>query len=188
MKVNRRDDWIGKVAILVIQPELYTHISSEMPAEMVKEWGMEGIFVSANKPYLTVEESFKNLGILEKIIFVDCASRLAGESPSGERVVLVDSPGDLTQLMISLEKSVERLGQNRFLVFDSLTTLLIYSKVKSLTQFAHSLGVTMKAKKVTCFFLAVDQEATKEMLKFLSTIADEFVKVGVNEGGETIVV
>ncbi len=188
MKVERRDDWIGKVAILIIQPELYTRISSEMPAEFVNEWGMEGVFVSANKPYLTVEDSFKNLGILEKIIFVDCASRLAGESPSGDRVVLVDNPGDLTQLMISLDKSIELVSQKRFLVFDSLTTLLIYSKVKTLTQFAHSLGVTMKAKKVTCFFLAVDQDATREMLKFLSTLADEFVKVGVNEVGETIIV
>ncbi len=188
MKVEHREDWIGKVAILVIQPELYSHISSEMPVEMVREWGMQGIFVSANKPYCTVEETFRKLGIMDKIIFVDCASRLAGVNPTDERVVLVNSPGDLTQLAITLGKSIEQVEHQRFLVFDSLTTLLIYSKVELLMQFAHSLGITMRAKSVTCFFLAVDQEATKEMLKFLSTIADEYVHLGIGPEGEVVVV
>jgi hypothetical protein len=188
MKVERREDWIGKVAILVIQPESYVQISSEIPVEMVKEWGLEGVFVSANKPYSTIEESFRNFGILDKIIFVDCASSLAGDYPSGERIVLINNPADLTQLAISLTKSLERLGAKRFLVFDSLTTLLIYSKVGPLAQFAHSLGLMMKTRKVTCFFLAVDQEATKEMLGFLCTIADEYVHVDIDEGGQTFVV
>jgi hypothetical protein len=188
MKVDRREDWIGKIAILVIPPESYVHISSEMPFEMVNEWGMEGIVVSANKPYLTVEESYRNSGILDKIIFVDCASRLAGDNPSGERVVLINNPADLTQLTISIVKIIERFGGRKFLVFDSLTTLLIYSKLDPLTQFAHSLGLIMKTKRVTCFFLAVDQEATKEMLKFLSSIADNYVHLKVNREGEVAVV
>ncbi len=188
MKVARREDWIGKLAILIIPPQLYVQISSEMPVEMVKDWDLEGVLVSANKPYLTVEESFKNSGILEKIRFVDCASTIAGVTPSGgERLVVIRSPADLTEITINITKSIDRIAGKRFLIFDSLTTLLIYSKLSVLTQFAHSLGLIMKAKQVTCFFLAVDQEATKEMLSFLSTIADEFVHVSINEGGETIV-
>jgi hypothetical protein len=188
MKVVCRDDWIGKIAIMVIPPESYVHISSEMPVEMVNEWGMEGVFVSANKPYLTIEESFRKSGILDKIIFVDCASRLAGDSPSGERVVLINNPADLTQLAISISKITERLGEKKFLIFDSLTTLLIYSKINVLTQFAHSLGLLMKTRRVTCFFLAVDQEATKELLRFLSSIADNYANLKVNAEGEVTVV
>lgn len=187
MKVKRREDWIGKIAILVIQPKSYVKISSEIPVEMVHEWNMEGVFVSANKPYLSVNESFEKSGILDKIIFVDCASVLAGDNPHGDRVVLINNPADLTGLTISLSRSIDRLEEKRFLVFDSLTTLLIYSKIDSVTKFAHSLGLMMKAKKVTCFFLAVDQEATKEMLGFLATIADEFVNVELDEGGQTVV-
>ena len=188
MKVRCREDWIGKLAILVISPESYVHISSEMPVEMVNEWGMEGIFVSANKPYLTVEKSFKNSGILEKITFVDCASRLAGENPSGERVVLINNPADLAQLTESITKSIEKLGDKKFLVFDSLTTLIIYSEFSQLTQFAHRLGLIMKTKEVTSFFLAVDQEATKEMLRFLSTIADNYTHLQINKEGEVTAV
>ncbi len=187
MKVERREDWIGKTAILVIQPKSYVQISSEIPVEIVNEWDMEGVFVSANKPYSSVEESFKKSGILDKIIFVDCASKLAGDNPSGDRLVLIDNPADLTNLAIYLSKSIEKLGEKKFLVFDALTTLLIYSKMGLVTQFAHNLGLIMKAKRVTCFYLAVDQEATKEMLCFLSTIADVYVNVDINAGGQTVV-
>ncbi len=187
MRVENREDWLGKLAILVIPPKFYVKISSEIPVEIVNEWGMEGVLVSANKPYTTVEESFRKTGILDKILFVDCASRLAGVNPSGERVMLIENPADLTQLAISLSKSVERLGEKGFLVFDSLSTLLIYSRLDQLTKFAHSVGLMMKARGITCFFLAVDQEATKEMLCFLSSIADEFVHVVPNDAGEIVV-
>ena len=188
MKGIRLEEWSGKLAILVIPPEFYVRISSELPVELVKEWGIEGVLVSANKPYLTVKESLLALGILDKLIFVDCASRLAGASPSGEKLVLINNPANLTELTISITKSVKILGEKCFLVFDSLTTLLIYSKVKLLTQFAHSLGLMLKANKVTSLFLAVEQETSKEMLSFLSTIADNFVHLSVNEEGDVIIV
>ncbi len=184
MRVQCRDDWIGKVAILVIPPESYMHISSEMPVEIVNEWGMEGIFVSANKPYLTVEETFKKSGILEKITFVDCASKLAGDNPTGKRLVLINNPSDFTHLTKSITKAADGLGEKKFLVFDSLTTLLIYSESSHLTQFAHTLGLIMKTRKVTSFFLAVDSEHTKEILTFLASIADKYVHLGVNRDGE----
>src|SRR5512135_1772150 len=104
MRVRRREDWIGKLAILVVPPESYSYISSEMPVELVNEWGMEGIFVSANKPYLTVENSFKQSGILDKITFVDCASRLAGEEPTGEKLILINNPADLPDLTKSITR------------------------------------------------------------------------------------
>jgi|SRR5665647_96313 len=184
MKVKCRDDWLGKLAILVIPPEFYAHISSEMPLEMVNEWGMDGIFVSANKPYLTVKEEFKKSGILEKIIFIDCASRLAGENPTGKGLVVINNPSDFTHLTKSITNAIDRLSEKKFLVFDSLTTLMIYSESRHITRFAHTLGLIMKTRKVTSLFLAVDSEHTKEILIFLSSIADKYVHLNVNQEGE----
>ena len=56
LKNARVEDWIGKIAILIIQPESYVHISNEIPVELVKEWGMKGIIVSANKPFMIAKE------------------------------------------------------------------------------------------------------------------------------------
>ena len=159
-------DWMEKVVVVVIPPEKYSSVSSAMLMEIAKERDIEGVFVSMNKPYCTVIESLKESGILEKIIFVDCASKLAGDNPSGDRLVIVRNPANLTELNISITKSLAKLAKNKFLIFDSLTTLRIYSESKVATRFAHALGLKMKANKVTGLFLAVEQNSAKEMLSF----------------------
>lgn len=53
--------------------------------------------------------------------------------------------------------------------------------------FAHKLGVRLKSIRMTAFFLMVEQETTKEMLRFLSTIADKIVHLCVNKEGEVFI-
>ena len=180
------EDLLDKVALLVIQPDFYVKTSSRIPIEIVKEWGMEVVFVSANKPFSTIKELLSESCVIDKIIFVDCASSLAGETPEGDRVLFIENPANLTSITIGITKGIEKLAAKGFLVFDSLTTLLIYNQVDSLTMFAHTLGVRMKALGVTCLLLAVEQEASKEMLRFLSTITDKIIRIGDDKEGTQI--
>lgn len=187
MKNARLEDWIGNIAILIIQPESYVHISNEIPVELVKEWGMKGIIVSANKPFMTVKEQLQKLNILDSLKYLDCASTIAGANPHGENLVLINNPANLTELQICILKNIVNFSEREFLIFDSLTTLLIYNKEKDLTAFAHRLGLTLKSVRITTFFLMVEMETSKEMLKFLSTIADKTVHLCINKKGEVFV-
>ena len=78
---NQLEDWIGKIAILIIQPESYVHISNEIPVELVTEWGMKGIVVSANKPFMTAKENWQKFDVLGSLKYLDCASTIAGAKP-----------------------------------------------------------------------------------------------------------
>jgi hypothetical protein len=177
-------DLIGKVSIAVIQPEVFSLLSLQIVIKMAKELDMEGIYVSANKPYSTVEEELKNSGVLDKIVFVDCASGLAGEHPIGDKVLLIENPADLTNLSIIVSNSIKMLSMRGFLLFDSLSTLLIYTPMETLTKFAHTLGLKLKSSKMTSLLLAVDQEAGKEVVNFLSTIADRILYLTIDEEGK----
>lgn len=187
MKNARLKDWIGKIAILIIQPESYVHISNEIPVELVKEWGMKGIIVSANKPFMIAKENLEKLNVLGSLKYLDCASTIAGANPQAENLFLIHNPADLTSLGICIHKCIPSTSEKEFLIVDSLTTLLIYNKEKDLTAFAHQLGLTLKSIRITTFFLMVEMETTKEMLKFLSTIADKTVHLSVNKKGEVLV-
>ena len=171
----------------MVSPEYYVHVSTEIPVELVKEWAMKGIIVSANKPFATAKADLQQFEVLDSLVYLDCASKFAGLSPQGENLVLVDNPGNLTELEICITKSIGNSSVRRFLVFDSLTTLLIYNKEKELTMFAHKLGLRLKSIRMTTFFLMVEQETTKEMLKFLSTIVDKIVHLCVNKEGEVFI-
>ena len=187
MKNARLEDWIGKITILLIQPESYVHISNEIPVELVKEWGMKGIIVSANKPFMTVKEQLQKLNILSSLKYLDCASTIAGTNPQAENLFLINNPADLTSLGICIHKCVASTSEREFLVVDSLTTLLIYNKEKDLIAFAHQLGMTLKSIRITTFFLMVEMETTKEMLRFLSTITDKIAHLCVGKEGEVLV-
>ncbi len=187
MKNTRLEDWIGKIAILIIQPESYVHISNEIPVELVKEWGMKGIIVSANKPFMTAKENWQKFDILDSLKYLDCASTIAGANPQDKNLFLINNPADLTSLGICIHKCVASNSEKEFLIVDSLTTLLIYNKEKDLIAFAHQLGMTLKSIKITTFFLMVEMETTKEMLKFLSTIADKIVHLNINKKGEVFI-
>ncbi len=184
MKTASLEDWKGKIAILIIPSDLYVHVSNEIPVELVKEWGMDGMIISANKPYLTMKEYLQKNSVLKRLVYLDCASKFVGANPQGENLVLLSSPSNLVELAIHIEKNTRDFSKENFLLFDSLTTLLIYNKTENLTRFAHKLGLKMKAMNITTFFLIVEQETTKEILKFLSTITDKIAHLGVNKKGE----
>ena len=152
MKDARPEDWLGKIAILIVPPEDYVYISNEIPVELVKEWEMEGIIVSANKPFATAKVNLQQREILDSLVYLDCASKFAGLSPQGENLVLVDNPGNLVELEICITRCIRNPSVRRFLVFDSLTTLLIYNKSEDLTRFAHKLGMRLKSQSITAFF------------------------------------
>ena len=106
MKNTQLEDWIGKIAILIIQPESYVHISNEIPVELVKEWGMKGIIVSANKPFMAAKENWQKFNILSSLKYLDCASTIAGANPQDENLFLINNPADLTSLGICIHKCV----------------------------------------------------------------------------------
>jgi hypothetical protein len=184
LKHTRPEDWRGKIAILIVQPEFYVHISNEIPVELVKEWGMEGIIVSANKPYLIARETFQRNGIMDSLTYLDCASRFAGVNPQGENLILLENPANLTELDIALTKCIRHFSKIDFLLFDSLTTMLIYNRTEHLIRFAHKLAIMLKSSKITTFFLMVEQKSTKEVLSFLSTIADKIGHLRIDKEGE----
>lgn len=75
--------------------------------------------------------------------FVDCVTRHQGRSPSDTALVkYASSPVDMTGIGIKFSSFVEEfyteqeLGQNR-IVFDSLSTLLMYSDLQTVFRFMH---------------------------------------------------
>lgn len=145
---------------------------------------MEGIVVSANKPYMVARETFQRNGIMDSLTYLDCASRFAGVNPQAENLIVLENPANLTELDIALTKCIRQCSKIDFLLFDSLTTMLIYNKKELFTRFAHRLAIRLKSSKITTFFLMVEQKSMMEVLSFLSTIADKISHLQIDEEGE----
>jgi KaiC/GvpD/RAD55 family RecA-like ATPase len=136
--------------------------------------------VSTNKPLKALIENFKREKIdFKNFYFVDAITKTSNsEVIEGENFFYVDSPKNLIDLSIAIETGMEKIkGQTRFLVFDSLSTLLVYNKPGVVARFAHSLASKIRAWKAKGIFLII-QEKDEKITKIIAQFCDEAIELG----------
>jgi len=129
-------------------------------------------YVSLNKPYPVVSDSLKKQGMsLEKFFFIDCT----GKSREGSgQVVYVSSPKALTEMSITIGKVLE-MGKIEALIFDSLSTLLVYADASTVVKFTNSLISMLRSKGVAGFLTCLKGGIGSDIVKDISMFADKVV-------------
>jgi hypothetical protein len=89
-------------------------------------------------------------------------------------VVNVSSPKALTEMSITIGKVLE-LGKIEALIFDSLSTLLVYTDPSTVVKFTHSLISLLRSKNVSGLLMCVEGGASSNMVKDISMFADKVV-------------
>jgi KaiC/GvpD/RAD55 family RecA-like ATPase len=130
-------------------------------------------YVSLNKPYDTILSELKNQKIdTSKIIFIDAMTK--GKKTSSDDVVFVSSPRALTELNISVVKVME-LKKVESIIFDSLSTLLVYEKPATVIKFVHALMAKLRSLRVGAIFIVLKEDINPDLVKNLYMFADEVV-------------
>ncbi|MCK9152479.1 RAD55 family ATPase [Methanobacterium alcaliphilum] len=110
------------------------------------------ILISTNE---TAEKIVENLGKvnLDNLCIVDCVSSKFGstiEQPFSEQIRYVESPMDLTMIMVALNDFLNVLSNERKIkkiriVLDSVSTLLMYSNLRTVFKFLHILTTRIRS-------------------------------------------
>ncbi|MDP6670319.1 MAG: hypothetical protein QGI60_00705 [archaeon] len=100
-----------------------------------------------------------------------------GKEIKGANYHYIDSPRNLTGVIIKLDEIMEKLSnEENYLVLDSITTLLIYNKESSVEKLVHTLSSRMKPWNAHGIFILM--EPTKEQIKnTITQFSDSFTKV-----------
>lgn len=138
---------------------------------------MPGIFVTLNRggPDL--------IGMLEKngvdcgsLFIVDAISKGGGKVEKNAKISYSDSPQDLTEMQAQIGDFIEIMPPGeRFFVFDSLSTLLIYNAEKTVQRFVHLLGEKLRANGFKAVF-TIMKETRPETMNILGQFVDSVVK------------
>jgi KaiC/GvpD/RAD55 family RecA-like ATPase len=168
--MKRIADIKGEIAIFVISDKQYASKMKELVSSLSSDY-KRICYVSVNKPYSVVLESIKKYGAdPKKFFFVDCTEKQEGGEKGGQ-VVFVSSPKALTEMSITISKVLE-LGKIEVLVFDSLSTLLMYEEPSTVVKFVHSLISTLRAKKAAGILVCLEGGKNAELTKDISMFAD----------------
>ena len=162
----------NQIAVFVIQSQQYSKSMGDITGVMTKI--KEGVcYVSLNKPCRVIETNLKKSGVsTEKVYFVDAVSSKVGSMEPGVRVIFVSSPQALTELSIAINKCLGIDGIDSVL-FDSLSTLLVYEGASSVIKFVHSIINTMRVKDKSCVFTILKEDLKEEVIKDLGMFADK---------------
>ncbi|MDD5148447.1 MAG: hypothetical protein PHH08_03195 [Candidatus ainarchaeum sp.] len=162
------------VVLFLEKIEQYSVINVRLASYLAKN-RIPGVYVTTNKPVKSLIEVFKNEKIDAKnFLFADGITRMNGAEPvEGENCIYVDSPKNLIDLSIAIETQMQKIkGTNRFVLFDSLSTLLVYNKPTVVAKFMHAIASKIRAWRAKGVFLMI-QEKDEEVTKIIAQFCDE---------------
>ena len=164
---------IGKgVTVMVIPEKEYTSKINNLVSSAASSYARI-CYTALNKPCSILSQSFKKSGIdLKKILFIECS----GKTVDGkvEQVVYVSSPRALTEMCITIGKVIET-GKIEVLIFDSLSTLLVYTDPSTVLKFTHSLITMLRSKSVSGILVCASSQS-EAIIKDISMFADKMVE------------
>lgn len=164
----------NQTLLLLMPSAKYNSISTDI----IKKLAQGSVcYVTLNKTQDALEEAFKKKKIkIDNIIYVDAITRTIKNVPSqSNRVYFVSSPGALTELSLAITKF---LNHNfKYLIFDSLTNMLVYEKKAPVAKFVHSLTTKIKGSQTKAIFYALNIEEQKSLIQECGMFVDRVVTV-----------
>jgi len=133
-----------------------------------------GIIITANRPYNTLIEAYNKAGIdINKLFFVDCVTKQ--ETP-GKNVLFIGNTTALTNIAICIDECLQ-LSTKRFVLIDSITTMLLHNDAGILARFSHNLLTKLRMTKAIGILVTVDKNINKELYAELAQLCDIVIQI-----------
>jgi hypothetical protein len=180
LNVKLREIAENKVVLISSKSENHSQIVSNVLDILVNKRDMGGVYLSVTRPYDFILSTINPLGISSSnIYFIDCISLMAGKAPSqkSENVVFIENPSSLEEVSMYLDKMLIKVqNKKKFLILDSLSSLLIYNTDKSVKEFTHFLINKIRLENVAGIILSIEKKEAEDLVKTLTPMCDAEIK------------
>lgn len=139
------------------------------------------LVITTNQPYDILKKNYEKNGILlDRIYFVDTVTKYAmGRDPQpAKNCRFINNPANLTDMGIAVTEMLKDLeGKKVCLLFDSVSSMLIYISSQNITKFIHFVTNKLRLLDFAGFFLVVEKGMDPDVLVQLTTFVDAVVDV-----------
>jgi hypothetical protein len=139
------------------------------------------LVVTTNLPYDILKKNYEKNGIpLDRIHFVDTVTKYAmgRDPPPANNCRFVNNPANLTDIGIAVTGALKVLeGKKVCLLFDSVSSMLIYQSSQNITKFIHFVTNKLRLLNFAGIFLVVEKGLDPDVLDQLTTFVDVVVDV-----------
>lgn len=134
-------------------------------------------YVSLNKLYDPLLKGLADNKVdVGKFFFIDCISRGVMKTPEKiKNCEFLSSPQALTEMHISISKNL-KAKKSEALLFDSLSTLLVYENEVLVTRFVHGLIGAVRGVGPKAFLTVLEGDTRGELVKSLGMFTDQTIR------------
>ncbi len=169
------------IALATVSAEEYQKTNIQLVKHLTKEKNIPGVYVTLNKPFDIMKNILEKGGVdTRMIIFIDAVTKTAsGNVSKTKNCLFIGNPENLSDISVAMDQAVRALpGKEKFLFFDSLSTLLLYNSVGTVARFIHFLAGKMRVWKVKGIIISLERDADKELIEELSQFCDVVMDFG----------
>lgn len=157
----------------------------ERNIEIIKELstlGYHSVVITTNFPFKILRKLYEQSGVdLESVSFIDAVTRTSMGSVENIPGVVryINSPDNLTDMGIAVTEVLkEHSGQKVCILFDSVSTMLIYLSSQNISKFIHFVTNKLRLSSISGVFLAVEKGLDPMLMTHLTTFVDTVVDTG----------
>ncbi|MHC1625681.1 MAG: RAD55 family ATPase [Methermicoccaceae archaeon] len=204
--VKMLDELTGEIMpgtnILIVGPPMCSkdHILREFSLNAIEKQEAL-IYVTTKLPYEQLLNGIKGAGInpdkddadiMDRIGIVDCISRTLGVmTPETPTVMMASSPVDLTGMGVRISKLIELFYMDKGirkirLVFDSLSTVLMYSNIKAVYRFLHVFAGRVRTANAVGLFAIESGMHDEQTIAALKQLFDGIIEVRTEADSEDV--
>ena len=138
-------------------------------------------YVTLNKTFPAIKDNLSKKGITtQNITFIDAISKtITDKPPQTKDCYYVSSPSALTEISITISKFLKHGFE--YLIFDSLTNLLIYQKKTPIAKFVSTLVNKVRTSKTKAIFFALKINQHEELIQQASMFVDKVIDLSIKK-------
>lgn len=173
----------GKIVLLDLPQQAHLQVITQVMNVLIKDEGCSGVYMTTMKGYPELVNLFTQSGLdPSKIYFVDVISKMYGleprETPNCE---YISSPINIQSISNAITGFLGKIkGKKKFLVFDSLTTILLYNSLPRIVEFTTTLSEFLKSQHVEgiLIMLSTAKGSTNDkLISALGPVIDDTISV-----------
>ncbi len=177
-----KSNW-GRITLIDTPQNFHLQVTLEILKVLTKERGCSGVYMSTLKGYPEMTKIFENNGVdVSKVYFVDVISKMYGLEPqSTPYCEFVSSPINIQSISNAIKNYLDKIkGKDRFVIFDSLTTILLYNSLPRIVQFTTAIAEHLKAEHVNAILVMMTTakgSTNDRLINQIKPMIDEFINV-----------
>lgn len=160
-----------------VTPSLYNYASLVLLWYLTNKLKFNGLYISLNKPYESIYKELKQNKLdVNRIYFIDGVGKETGEFLQSNKCFCLEDPASLVELSV-LIKALCNENKIKFIVLDSLNTLLLYNNVKEVERFIHNTLNRARKSGISVVVMSSKEKSKEGIVAEITQFCDKRIEL-----------